>query len=259
MEEIQLIAVTLQWGNVGKLQENGDAVTTSGKENASLFKLIIQFVVKTNVKIIESNMKKKTVFIVLLAFISVVISYYIIKKYFFPETLKSVGMSVLSSIENQSPSNIIKYMMADEKKNLNVNEETLSNFFSMIYTPHLKGFKKVEIKEWAFPEQQSLAILIPMKDDGGRESGLVISTIVTEDGIKLLGLIQKLYSAVIAANWDSDKPQTDSDELKRHWVKVTQKLLPDLERTGIKGVSMGMGENTEYFTWQEIITRMSKD
>ena len=149
--------------------------------------------------------------------------------------------------------------MDDEKENLNVNEETLRNFFNFIYNPHLNGFRKIEIKDWAFPEQQSLAILIPLKHDDGRESGLTISTIVTEDGIKLLGLIQTLYIAVILANWDSEKPQTDSDELRRHWVKVTQDLVNDLERTGIKGVSMGMGENTEYFTWQEIITRMSKN
>lgn len=204
-------------------------------------------------------MKKKTVFTVLLAFIGIVFSYYIVKNIFFPDTLKSVGMNVLSSIENQNYSIIIKYMMDDEKENLNVNEETLRNFFNFIYNPHLNGFRKIEIKDWAFPEQQSLAILIPLKHDDGRESGLTISTIVTEDGIKLLGLIQTLYIAVILANWDSEKPQTDSDELRRHWVKVTQNLLNDLERTGIKGVSMGMGENTEYFTWQEIITRMSKN
>ncbi len=204
-------------------------------------------------------MKKKTVFIVLLAFVGVVCSYYIVKNIFFPDTLKSVGMKALSSIENQNVSTIIEYMLDDEKQNLNVNEETLRNFFNLIYNPHLNGFKKVEIKEWAFPEQRSLALLVPMKHEDGRESGLTVSTIVTEDGIRLLGLIQTLYIAVILANWDSDKPQTDSDELRRHWVKVTQSLLDDLERTGIKGVSMGMGENTEYFTWQEIITRMNKD
>lgn len=247
------------WGSVGRLRADEDVAAINGKENVNLFKLSIQFAVKTNVKVVEIIMQKKTVYLVLFSFFVIVCSYYIIKKYIFPETLKSVGMNALEAIESRNVSNIIIHMMDAEKENLNVNETTLRNFFNLVYNPHLKGFKKAEINEWAFPEQRSLALLIPMQHEDGRESGLTISTVETEDGIKLMGLVQKLYIAVILVNWDSDKPQTDSDELRRHWVKVTKKLLDNLERTGIKGVSMGMGDHTEYFTWQDIISKMSKD
>lgn len=185
---------------------------------------------------------------------------YYVKQKLFPETLLSVADRVLAAIENGDSSLIIKYMLDEEKENLNVNSETLQMFFSSFFRHKMHGFHRVgKYQVLPFPDEMALDIIQTYQHDDGRTCELIVSTIETKEGIKCMGMMKALFFSGLISSWPADKPFPSGLEKTKYWVDSTEELLPVLKETGVKGISYGKGSSLEYLTWEGFRDKMKNE
>lgn len=184
-----------------------------------------------------------------LIFCVVVIS--ILRMIFFNETLKSVATKVLSAINHKNPDIVFDYMVDEEKKMISADRNKFETFFQNFYLIRMNGFQPVgKPSEMVSESQQLLVLTQKYLHPDGRETELSVPAIVTDDGIKVVGISRSLFLTALATYARPDKPIPIGKEKPLFFANSIDEALPLLKNSGLNGFMYGFGEKSKFYTWE---------
>lgn len=196
------------------------------------------------------NISRK-LFIVISGIIFCVVVIIILKLTLFNETLKSVAMKVLSGINDKNPDIVFDYMIDEEKKMINADRNKFKTFFNNFYLVRMHGFQPVGKPAEMISEPQKLLVLTQKYlHSDGRETELSVPAIITDDGIKIVGISRCLFLTALATYAHPDKPFPAGKEKPLFFANSVDEALPLLKNSGLDGFMYGFGEKSKFYTWE---------
>lgn len=200
---------------------------------------------------------RKRVFALSVATIVVVVAAaYIVKHFFFQETLHQAARRVLRAMQNFDAGTLMSYVSDEEKELANLSEDKLQRFFNEFLKPHLKGFRPVElIQSTEYKLRGGYELLQECQHPDGRRTFSNVVVMITENGIKVKSLTFYLYKWFVLTKVPAGEPIPYGSKSMQFYADTTLKYKEQLEKTGLLGIVQVSGRDLtrKFYTWDELI------